>query len=207
MLMQQGNDWIDKYDLSSLRVIATAGEICDASTWHWLNQTVGHNKVEILDSWWQTETGSPMINPRPSKKQDNIPPGMSARPFYGINPKLFDSETKKEILGVGSGILTIKEPWPAIARTIYNDHNRYIETYFTEFPGIYTTGDGGRRDKNGFYQITGRTDDVINIAGHRLSTSEIENILAKNDYVSEVAVIGADHKVKGKNFPYETFSV
>lgn len=197
MLMQQNNSWIDKYDLSSLKSIATAGEICDISTWNWLNDVVGKGKIEILDSWWQTETGSPMLNPRPSSIGADLPPAKSARPFYGINPEIINATTGETIEGVGSGIFTIKEPWPAIARTIYNDHDRFIKTYFTEFPGRYTTGDGAHRDESGYYTVTGRTDDVINIAGHRLSTSEIENILAKHDQVSEVAVVGADHQLKG----------
>ena len=200
MLMQRSNDWVERYDLSSLRSVATAGEICDLSTWRWLHEVVGKGRIEILDSWWQTETGACMLNPRPSLIGAAIPPAKSARPFYGIAPEIRDGTTGEEITGVGSGIFTIKEPWPAIARTIYNDHDRYIKTYFTDFENRYTTGDGANRDENGFYTVTGRTDDVINISGHRLSTSEIENILAKHDKVSEVAVVGATHSLKGKYF-------
>lgn len=126
-----------------------------------------------------------------------IPVGKSARPFYGIEPKIMNGETKRELSGAASGILTIKRPWPAIARTIYGDHERYIKTYFSEFPGQYTSGDGGARDEKGYFSITGRTDDVINISGHRLSTSEIENIISNHPDVSETAVIGADDKLKG----------
>ena len=195
--MQQSDEWISKFDLSSLRTIATAGEICDRSTWEWLHNCVGGGKVQVLDSWWQTETGCPMVNPRPSEIDAPIPRAKSARPFYGIEPMILDPATGGEIKGEGAGAFAIAKPWPGIARTIYNDHPRYIETYFAQFGGVYASGDGASRDAQGFYTITGRTDDVINISGHRLSTSEIENILANEEQVSEVAVIGADHELKG----------
>ena len=185
---------VSDYDLSSLRAIATCGEITDLSTWTWLHERFGGGDTATLDSWWQTETGCPMLNPWPSAIDASIPQGKSARPFYGVDPCLIgDDRLESET----HGHLCIRQPWPGMARTIYGDHERYVNTYFKEYPGHYASGDGAQRDQHGFYQITGRTDDVINIAGHRLSTSEIENIVAKHDAVAEVAVIGANDSIKG----------
>ena len=193
-MLMRSDEHIKHYDLSSLRVIASMGEITDLSTWKWLHKTFGGEKAAVLDSWWQTETGCPMLNPWPSKIGATIPEGKSARASYGVEPCLLDENS---VENDHEGHLCIKEAWPGMARTIYGDHDRYIETYFKQYPGYYASGDGASRDENGFYQISGRKDDVINIAGHRLSTSEIENIVAKHSQVAEVAVVGVDDKLKG----------
>ena len=195
-LMKEGDSWPAKYDLSSLRILGTVGEPIKSPEWHWYFQTIGKERCPIVDTWWQTETGGILITPLPGATKTK--PGSATRPFFGVQPCLVD-EQGKELEGNGvSGNLCIKFPWPGIMRTLYGDHERFHQTYFGIYPGKYFTGDGCRRDADGYYWITGRVDDVINVSGHRLGTAEIEGALGKHLAVAEAAVVGIPHDLKGQ---------
>ncbi|NXL61325.1 ACS2L synthetase, partial [Chordeiles acutipennis] len=198
LLLNYGEEWVKKYDRSSLKTLGSVGEPINNEAWQWFYQVVGEGRCTLVDTWWQTETGGICIAPRPSEEKAEIVPAMAMRPFFGIVPVLMD-ENGKVIEGNDvSGALCIAQPWPGMARTIYGDHQRFVDAYFRTYPGYYFTGDGAYRNKKGYYQITGRMDDVINISGHRLGTAEIEDAMADHPEVPETAVIGYPHKIKGE---------
>ena len=195
-LMSYDLNYVQKYDLRSLKVLGSVGEPINEEAWHWYNDHIGGGKCPIVDTWWQTETGGIMISPlagiTPTK------PGFATLPLPGIKPVLMD-ENGKEIAGNGvNGNLCIKHPWPGIARTIWGDHERYLQTYMSSYKGYYFTGDGCRRDADGYYRITGRVDDVLNVSGHRLGTAEIENAVDEHPNVVETAIVGYPHEIKGQ---------
>ena len=194
-LMKEGDDWPAKQDLSTLKVLGTVGEPIKSPEWHWYYKIVGKEKCPIVDTWWQTETGGILITPLPGAIKTK--PGSATLPFFGVQPELVD-ENGNILEGNGvSGNLCIKFPWPGMMRTLYGDHERFKQNYFTMYPGKYFTGDGCRRDEDGYYWITGRVDDVINVSGHRLGTAEIEGALGKHPAVAEAAVVGFPHDLKG----------
>jgi acetyl-CoA synthetase len=194
-LMQGGNDPVKKTSRKSLRLLGTVGEPINPEAWEWYYHVVGDDRCPIVDTWWQTETGGILITPLPGATK--LKPGSATRPFFGIVPQIVDAEGK-EIKGAGSGNLCIVESWPGQMRTVYGDHQRFIDTYFKTYAGKYFTGDGCRRDEDGYYWITGRVDDVINVAGHRLGTAEVESALVAHPKVSEAAVVGYPHDIKGQ---------
>ncbi len=194
-LMKEGDSWVQKCDLSTLKVLGTVGEPIKSPEWHWYFKVVGKERCPIVDTWWQTETGGILITPLPGATKTK--PGSATLPFFGVQPELVD-ENGNTIEGNGvSGNLCIKFPWPGMMRTLYGDHERFKQTYFGMYPGKYFTGDGCRRDEDGYYWITGRVDDVINVSGHRLGTAEIEGALGKHPKVAEAAVVGMPHEIKG----------
>ncbi|XP_051470914.1 acetyl-coenzyme A synthetase 2-like, mitochondrial isoform X2 [Apus apus] len=198
LLLNYGEEWVKKYDRSSLKTLGSVGEPINNEAWQWFYHVVGEGRCTLVDTWWQTETGGICIAPRPSEEKAEIVPAMAMRPFFGIVPVLMD-DNGKVIEGVDvSGALCIAQPWPGMARTIFGDHQRFVDAYFKAYPGYYFTGDGAYRTKKGYYQITGRMDDVINISGHRLGTAEIEDAMADHPEVPETAVIGYPHKIKGE---------
>ena len=195
-LMKEGNDWVTSRDLSSLRLLGTVGEPIKEPEWYWYKDIVGKKNCPIVDTWWQTETGGILITPLPGATPTK--PGSATFPFFGIEPVLL-SEDGQEIEGNGvSGLLAIKSSWPGQMRTIYGNQDRFIKTYFKQFPGYYLTGDGAKRDKDGYYWITGRVDDVLNVSGHRIGTAEVEGAIGKADGVAEAAVVGYPHDIKGQ---------
>ncbi|AMO58586.1 acetyl-CoA synthetase [Endozoicomonas montiporae] len=194
-LMAKGNDYVENSSRSCLRLLGTVGEPINPEAWHWYYSVVGDNRCPIVDTWWQTETGGMMITPMPGAH--GLKPGSAARPFLGIRPDLLDDEGNK-IVGPGEGNLVISGSWPSQIRTLYGDHQRMLDTYFSRFPGYYCTGDGARRDEDGYYWITGRVDDVLNVSGHRLGTAEIESALVLHKAVAEAAVVGIPDPVKGE---------
>ena len=181
-----------QYDLGSLRQLFLAGEKLDSSTHQWLEELTDK---PVFDHWWQTETGSILITPLPGAT--SLKPGSATLPFFGVQPVLLD-EHGKEIDGPGAGVLAIKASWPSQIRSIYGDHQRMVDTYFKPYPGYYFTGDGARRDEDGYYWITGRVDDVINVSGHRIGTAEVESALVLHDGIAEAAVVGYPHDLKGQ---------
>jgi len=194
-LMKEGNSWVEKQDLSSLKVLGTVGEPIKSPEWHWYYQVVGKERCPIVDTWWQTETGGILISPLPGAVKTK--PGSATVPFFGVRPVIVD-ENGKVLKGNNvKGNLCIDFPWPGMMRTVYGDHQRFREMYFTMYPGKYFTGDGCRRDEDGYYWITGRVDDVINVSGHRLGTAEVEGALGKHLAVAEAAVVGFPHDIKG----------
>lgn len=194
---KEGGELVEKHDVSSLKLLGSVGEPINPEAWRWYYHYVGRDWAPIMDTWWQTETGGHMITPLPAVGP--IKPGSCSFPFFGIEPVIIDPDTGRETAFPNQeGALFIKRPWPAIARTVYGDHERYRETYFSTFPGMYFTGDGARRDEDGYYWITGRIDDVINVSGHRLGTAEIESALVLHDDVAEAAVVGFPHPIKGQ---------
>ena len=202
---RESDDWVRKYDRSSLRVLGTVGEPINPDTWEWYYRTVGEERCAIVDTWWQTETGGIMITPMPGATAAK--PGSATLPFFGIQPVLLDNEGN-EVEGKGvSGLLAVKEAWPSMARTIQNDHGRFLETYLKPYEGYYFTGDGARRDEDGYYWITGRVDDVINVSGHRMGTAEVESALVNHPACAEAAVVGFPHAIKGQGiFAYVVLS-
>ncbi|MEX1237298.1 MAG: AMP-binding protein, partial [Pseudomonadales bacterium] len=194
-LMGQGNDFVEKTSRKSLRLLGTVGEPINPEAWEWYYHIVGDNRCPIVDTWWQTETGGIMITPLPGATP--LKPGSATRPFFGVKPVLLD-ENGHEIQGPGSGNLAISQSWPGQIRTVYGDHGRCFQTYFSAYKGYYFTGDGARRDEDGFYWITGRVDDVINVSGHRMGTAEVESALVLHDQVAEAAVVGYPHDIKGQ---------
>lgn len=194
-LMAHGDKPAEGCDVSSLRLLGSVGEPINPEAWEWYHRVIGHDECPIMDTWWQTETGGVMITPLPGATA--LKPGSATRPFFGIKPALFDSEGK-ELSGEAEGNLVITDSWPSQARTVYGDHERFISTYFSAYKGVYFTGDGARRDGDGYYWITGRVDDVLNVSGHRLGTAEIESALVAHDKVAEAAVVGYPHDIKGQ---------
>ncbi|MDQ3019901.1 MAG: acetate--CoA ligase [Bacteroidota bacterium] len=191
-----GNHWVDKYKLNSLRLLGTVGEPINPEAWMWYNKMIGKEKCPIVDTWWQTETGAIMISPLPGATPTK--PGSGTLPFFGIEPEVVDKKGKKVAKGSG-GLLVIKKPWPAMLRTIYKDDERYKKQYWSEFPGIYFTGDGARKDKDGYFWVMGRVDDVLNVSGHRLGTAEIESALVAHIKVAEAAIVGKPDEIKGSS--------
>ncbi|MFT5082394.1 MAG: acetyl-CoA synthetase [Lentisphaeria bacterium] len=194
-LMGQGNHYVEQSSRKSIRILGTVGEPINPEAWEWYYHIVGEDRCPIVDTWWQTETGAHMITPLPGAMATK--PGSASLPFFGVQAVLLD-EKGAEIEGVGEGNLAIKSSWPSQIRSIYGDHQRMIATYFTTYPGYYFTGDGARRDEDGYYWITGRVDDVINVSGHRMGTAEVESALVLHDKVAEAAVVGFPHDVKGQ---------
>ena len=194
-LMREGEAPVKATDRSSLRLLGTVGEPINPEAWEWYYNVVGDRRCPIVDTWWQTETGSILITPLPGAT--DLKPGSATRPFFGVQPVLLD-EQGKEIDGPGAGVLAIKASWPSQIRSVYGDHQRMIDTYFKPYPGYYFTGDGARRDEDGYWWITGRVDDVINVSGHRIGTAEVESALVLHDAVAEAAVVGYPHDVKGQ---------
>ncbi len=196
-LMALGDAPVNKCDLSALKVLGTVGEPINPEAWNWYNEVVGKGTRPIVDTWWQTETGGHMLTPLPGATATK--PGSATKPFFGIQPVILDPQTGKEIDTVeASGVLAIKESWPSQMRTVYGDHERFVKTYFQQYKGYYFTEDGCRRDADGYYWITGRVDDVLNVSGHRMGTAEIESALVAHQDVAEAAVVGYPHEVKGQ---------
>ncbi|HEV7345687.1 MAG TPA: acetate--CoA ligase [Devosia sp.] len=195
-LMGAGSDYADKHDMPSLRLLGTVGEPINPEAWMWYHKHVGKERCEIVDAWWQTETGGHMIAPFPGA----IPtkPGSATKPFFGVQPVMLSPEGKVQEQTKAEGVLAIKDSWPGQARTIWGDHGRFVSTYFETYKGYYFTGDGARRDEDGYYWITGRVDDVLNVSGHRLGTAEVESALVAHPKVSEAAVVGYPHNLKGQ---------
>jgi acetyl-CoA synthetase len=194
-LMKEGTEFVKKTSRKSLKLLGTVGEPINPEAWNWYNENVGEGRCPIVDTWWQTETGGILITPLPGA----IPtkPGSATLPFFGVEPMIVD-EKGNELQGPASGALLLKSAWPGIMRTVYGQHQRFKETYFTMFPGKYFTGDGSRRDEDGYYWITGRIDDVINVSGHRMGTAEVESALVSHPAVAESAVVGYPHEIKGQ---------
>ena len=190
-----GDELVTRHDRSSLRIIGSVGEPINPEAWEWYHRVVGEGRCPIVDTWWQTETGGVMITPLPGAHA--LKPGFASFPFFGVEPALLD-EQGAEIEGPGSGYLVIKRSWPAQIRTVYGDHQRMIDTYFTTYPGYYFTGDGALRDEDGYLRITGRVDDVLNVSGHRMGTAEVESALVLHEHIAEAAVVGFPHDIKGQ---------
>ncbi len=196
-LMGQGPEWVEKHDLSSLRLLGTVGEPINPEAWLWYDRHVGKGRCPIVDTWWQTETGGHMITPLPGATPTK--PGSATLPFFGVKPVVLDPGTGAVIEGNGvEGVLAIADSWPGQMRTVWGDHQRFQETYFQQYKGYYFTGDGCRRDEDGYYWITGRVDDVINVSGHRMGTAEVESALVAHADVAEAAVVGYPHDIKGQ---------
>jgi len=195
-LMKEGDQWVENRDLSSLRLLGTVGEPIKEPEWMWYHSVIGKEMSPIIDTWWQTETGGIMIAPLPGATPTK--PGSATFPFFGIEPVLLTEEGDEIVGNDVSGLLAIKSSWPGQMRTVYGDHKRFIETYFSQFPGYYFTGDGAKRDKDGYYWITGRVDDVLNVSGHRIGTAEVEGAIGKTEDVAEAAVVGFPHDIKGQ---------
>jgi len=194
-LMGAGDDWVKQTSRSSLKLLGTVGEPINPEAWEWYYRVVGESRCPIVDTWWQTETGAHMLTPLPGAI--DLKPGSATLPFFGVQPALVDAEGK-EIIGAGEGNLVIKASWPSQIRSVYGDHQRCIDTYYTTYPGYYFTGDGARRDADGYYWITGRVDDVLNVSGHRMGTAEVESALVLHENVAEAAVVGYPHDIKGQ---------
>ncbi|MBT6246258.1 MAG: acetate--CoA ligase [Gammaproteobacteria bacterium] len=194
-LMGQGDEFVQSCSRQSLRILGSVGEPINPEAWEWYYHVVGDSRCPIVDTWWQTETGGIMITPLPGAT--DLKPGSATRPFFGVQPVLLDPEGNI-INGPGSGNLAIATSWPGQIRTVYGDHQRCIETYYSTYPGYYFTGDGARRDEDGYYWITGRVDDVLNVSGHRMGTAEVESALVLHEMVAEAAVVGYPHEVKGQ---------
>ncbi|MFH2066543.1 MAG: acetate--CoA ligase [Pseudomonadota bacterium] len=203
-LMAQGEQWVEKYDLSSLRLLGSVGEPINPEAWKWYFKHVGKEKCPIVDTWWQTETGGIMITPLPYAIDQK--PGAATLPFFGVRPEILNEQGAK-LTGAGSGILVIEEPWPGQMRTLFGDHDRFQQTYFSMFDGYYFAGDGCTRDADGYFWITGRIDDVINVSGHRMGTAEIESAIVSFPLAAEAAVIGYPHTIKGQGiYAYVTLN-
>ena len=194
-LMREGDEPVKKTSRSSLRLLGTVGEPINPEAWEWYHKVVGDARCPIVDTWWQTETGGHLITPLPGATA--LKPGSATQPFFGVVPALVDNEGNM-LEGAAEGNLVITRPWPGQMRTVYGDHQRFINTYFSTYPGMYFTGDGARRDEDGYYWITGRVDDVLNVSGHRLGTAELESALVLHDDVAEAAVVGYPHDIKGQ---------
>ena len=196
-LMGQGNQWVKSYNLDKLRILGTVGEPINPEAWKWYNEVIGQGTRPIVDTWWQTETGGHLITPLPGATPTK--PGSATKPFFGIVPVILDPTTGRELSKISAeGILCIKDSWPGQMRTIYGDHQRFMKTYFSDYKGYYFTGDGCRRDQDGYYWITGRVDDVLNVSGHRMGTAEIESAIVAHPKVAESAVVGYPHSIKGQ---------
>ena len=196
-LMGQGNEFVERYDLSDLKLLGTVGEPINPEAWNWYNDVVGKGNCPIVDTWWQTETGGHLITPLPGATAAK--PGSATLPFFGVQPVILETESGKEITTTeAEGVLCIKDSWPGQMRTVWGDHDRFQATYFQQYKGYYFSGDGCRRDADGYYWITGRVDDVINVSGHRMGTAEVESALVAHSKVAEAAVVGYPHDIKGQ---------
>ena len=195
-LMGQGDEHVTRHDLSSLRVLGSVGEPINPEAWRWFHEVVGRSRCPIVDTWWQTETGGILISPLPGATP--LKPGSATRPFFGVAPVVLDEQGREIEATECSGVLALADSWPGQMRTIYGDHERFVSTYFEMFKGYYFTGDGCKRDKDGYYWITGRVDDVINVSGHRMGTAEVESALVSHPKVAEAAVVGYPHDIKGQ---------
>jgi len=194
-LMKEGDDWLDKHDLSSLRILGSVGEPINPEAWIWYYNLVGKGKCPIMDTWWQTETGGILITPLPGAVP--LKPGSATLPFPGVVPEVLRQDGSTAGVNEG-GYLVIKRPWPGLMRTVFGEPERFKKTYFVQFPGVYTTGDGARVDEDGYYWLMGRIDDVINVSGHRIGTAEVESALVSHTSVAEAAVVGMPHEIKGQ---------
>jgi acetyl-CoA synthetase len=204
-LMREGEEYVRRTSRRSLRILGTVGEPINPEAWLWYYDHVGEQRCPVVDTWWQTETGGILITPIPGATA--LKPGSATRPFFGVEPVIVDNDGKV-VDGPGEGNLCIANAWPGMMRTVFGDHRRFVQTYFSHFPGLYFTGDGARRDEDGFYWLTGRVDDVINVAGHRLGTAEIESALVAHPRVAEAAVVGFPHDIKGQGiYAYVTLKV
>jgi len=204
-LMREGEEHVRRTSRRSLRILGSVGEPINPEAWLWYYDHVGEQRCPVVDTWWQTETGGILITPIPGATP--LKPGSATRPFFGIEPVIVDND-HNVIDGPGEGNLCIAHAWPGMMRTVFGDHQRFIQTYFSTFPGLYFTGDGARRDEDGFYWLTGRVDDVINVAGHRLGTAEIESALVAHPRVAEAAVVGFPHDIKGQGiYAYVTLKI
>jgi acetyl-CoA synthetase len=196
-LMAKGPEFVEKCDLGSLRVLGTVGEPINPEAWNWYNDLVGKGKCPIVDTWWQTETGGHLLTPLPGATP--LKPGSATTPFFGVQPVVLDPHSGQEITETAAeGVLCLKDSWPGQMRTVYGDHERFVKTYFSDYKGYYFSGDGCRRDADGYYWITGRVDDVINVSGHRMGTAEVESALVAHAKVAEAAVVGYPHDIKGQ---------
>ena len=203
-VMREGNEPVERTSRASLRVLGTVGEPINPEAWTWYHEVVGEGRCPIVDTWWQTETGGILITPLPGAT--NLKPGSATLPFFGVRPELVDSEGRV-LSGAAEGNLCLADSWPGQMRTVYGDHERFVETYFSAYPGKYFTGDGCRRDEDGYYWITGRVDDVINVSGHRMGTAEVESALVSHPGVAEAAVVGYPHEIKGQGiYAYVTLN-
>ena len=203
-LMGQGDHFVKRSGRKSIRVLGTVGEPINPEAWEWYYHVVGDARCPIVDTWWQTETGGILITPLPGCTR--LKPGSATRPFFGVEPVLVDPEGN-ELEGAAEGALCVKRSWPGQMRTVFGDHERFVQTYFSTFEGLYMTGDGARRDEDGYYWITGRVDDVINVSGHRMGTAEVESALVLHSTVSEAAVVGCPHEIKGQGiYAYVTLN-
>ncbi len=194
-LMREGETWPAKHDLSSLRILGTVGEPINPEAWIWYHKNIGHERCPIVDTWWQTETGGILITPLPGATPTK--PGSACLPFFGVDPAVVREDGSECGVNEG-GSLVIRRPWPGIMRTVYGHHERFRETYFSRFPGLYFTGDGARKDKDGYFWLMGRIDDVLNVSGHRIGTAEVESALVSHPAVAEAAVVGFPHDIKGQ---------
>ncbi|NQV20932.1 MAG: AMP-binding protein, partial [Rhodospirillales bacterium] len=194
-LMREGDEPVKKTSRASLRLLGSVGEPINREAWLWYHDLVGDKRCPIVDTWWQTETGGILITPLPGATDTK--PGSATRPFFGVRPVLVDADGH-ELEGAASGNLCLADSWPGQMRTVYGDHDRFVQTYFSTYKGKYFTGDGCRRDKDGYYWITGRVDDVINVSGHRMGTAEVESALNSHGKVAESAVVGYPHDIKGQ---------
>ncbi|MEC7140330.1 MAG: acetate--CoA ligase, partial [Pseudomonadota bacterium] len=198
-LMREGDDFVTGTDRSSLRLLGSVGEPINPEAWRWYHDVVGEGRCPIVDTWWQTETGGILLSPLPGAT--DLKPGSATNPFFGIQPVIVDNDGAEIAWAPGQeieGNLCMKASWPGQMRTVYGDHARFVDTYFSQFPGLYFTGDGCRRDGDGYYWITGRVDDVLNVSGHRMGTAEIESALVLHERVAEAAVVGYPHDIKGQ---------
>ena len=195
-LMKEGNQFVESADLSSLKLLGTVGETIKEPEWNWYFEIVGKKQCPIVDTWWQTETGGILISPFPAFTK--LKPGSATKPFFGISPVILNENGEEQLGNPAEGLLAFKNSWPGQMRTLYGDHDRFIDVYFSKFKGYYFTGDGVKRDKDGYYWITGRVDDVLNVSGHRLGTAEIEGAIGVHDDVAEAAVVGYPHDIKGQ---------
>ncbi|HEY1532866.1 MAG TPA: acetate--CoA ligase, partial [Polyangiaceae bacterium] len=193
--IRQGNDWPAKSDLSSLRLLGSVGEPINPEAWMWYREHVGKNRCPIVDTWWQTETGAIMLTTLPGAHFTK--PGATGLPFFGVAPEVVTQDGKKVPTGEG-GLLVLKQPWPSMLRTIYGDDERFKQAYWSEIPGVYFTGDGAREDKDGYFHVVGRIDDVLNVSGHRIGTAEIESALVSHPAVAEAAAVGRPDDLKGQ---------
>jgi acetyl-CoA synthetase len=194
-MMRDGDQWPDRHDLSGLRLLGSVGEPINPEAWMWYHRVIGHENCPIVDTWWQTETGGILISPLPGAIATK--PGSATRPFFGVDPLIIRQDGSECDVDEG-GYLVIRKAWPGIMRTVYGDHERFKNTYFSQYPGYYFTGDGARKDEDGYIWLTGRVDDVINISGHRLGTAEVESALVSHPSVAEAAVVGFPHDIKGE---------
>ena len=203
--MREGEAPVKQTSRKSLKLLGTVGEPINPEAWEWYYHVVGDGRVPIVDTWWQTETGGILITPLPGATR--LKPGSATLPFFGVAPAIVDNGGQA-LAGECSGNLVLTRPWPGMMRTVYGDHQRFIDTYFKQYPGMYFTGDGARRDRDGYYWITGRVDDVINVSGHRLGTAEVESALVLHHAVAEAAVVGFPHDIKGQGiYAYVTLKV